>query len=248
MSLDRIDKIITSQGTLSRTEAKRLIRSNLVKVNGQTVTRPEEKFDTDEIDVEIDGVSINYKKNIYIMLNKPQGVVSASRDKKAKTVVDLVPNKFFRKGLFPAGRLDSDTTGFVLITDDGDFAHEILSPKKHIEKTYEVLLERAVTQSDIEQFERGIELSDGTQCLSAKVDLISLEPSKVVVKICEGKYHQIKRMFAATGNKVLELKRVAMGSLPLDANLLPGECRLITKDELLLIKNKRINLWIVYKK
>ena len=243
MSLERIDKLITSQGTLSRTEAKKLIKANLVRANGQAVKRPEEKFDTTNVQIEIDGRLLEYKKYIYIMLNKPKGVVSASRDNKTKTVVDLVPDNLLRNGLFPAGRLDADTTGFVLITDDGEFAHDILSPKNHIEKTYKATLAHEVTGSDIKMFEQGIELSDGTKCMSAKVEIFKTQPEPVVIiKICEGKYHQIKRMFAATGNKVVELKRIAMGNLPLDTSLEPGECREISKEELNLIKYLDKNL------
>ena len=164
------------------------------------------------------------------MMNKPKGVISASEDKSVPTVVDLVPDELKRSGLFPAGRLDSDTTGFVLITDDGDFAHRILSPKKHVEKTYHALLERPLSESDIKSFADGIELKDGTLCLESK--LRSLGGSMAEVIIHEGKYHQVKRMFAAVGNKVLELRRVKIGGLSLDESLKEGECREITSDEL----------------
>lgn len=238
MSVERIDKLIASQSTLSRAEVKKLVKSNLVRVNGQAVKRSEEKFETSNIKIEINGNTLDFKQNIYIMLNKPKGVVSATRDPKAKTVVDLVPQKLFRNGLFPAGRLDSDTTGFVIITDDGDFAHRILSPKNHIKKTYEAILAQPLLESDIKRLEQGIELADGTKCMSAQVEVIETSPNTIArIKICEGKYHQIKRMFAAVGNNVMELRRTAMGNMKLDHLLLPGECRELTIEELKLIEN-----------
>ncbi len=233
MSIERIDKIIASQGTLSRNEVKKLIKANLVRVNGQAIVKAEEKFDTSNIKIEIDGVPLFFKKNSYIMLNKPKGVVSASRDPKVKTVVDLVPKELYRKGLFPAGRLDVDTTGFVLITDDGDFAHRILSPKNHIQKTYRAMLVNPISDFDIKMLEQGIELADGTKCMGAEIEVIKESPNIIVeIKICEGKYHQIKRMFAAIGNRVIELDRVAMGGVKLDSALLRGECRELTNEEL----------------
>lgn len=238
MSVERIDKIIASQGTLSRTEVKKLIRASLVRVNGQAVKKAEDKFETSDIIIEIDGVLQTYKKNIYIMLNKPNGVVSASRDPKAKTVVDLVPKQMQRKGLFPAGRLDADTTGFVLITDDGDFAHRVLSPKNRVEKTYKATLANPLSSVDIKRIEEGIELADGTRCLGAKISVVETSPKTIAqIKICEGKYHQVKRMFAAVGNNVEELERTAIGNVALDPKLLLGECRELTKDELKSIEN-----------
>ena len=173
------------------------------------------------------------------MLNKPQGVVSASDSDKDETVVDLVPDELYRKGLFPAGRLDKDTTGFVLITDDGDFAHRILSPKNHIFKTYIAGLQHELSDDDIKSLENGIILGDGTVLKEAKVEVIKGEDKPFVrIMICEGKYHQVKRMFAATGNKVISLHRSKMGQLQLDDNLKPGECREITPEELILVTEK----------
>ncbi|MEG0978964.1 MAG: pseudouridine synthase [Oscillospiraceae bacterium] len=243
MSQERLDKLITSQGTLSRLEAKKLIKSNLVRVNGAIIKKPEEKFDAEKVKIEINGKLIEFRRYVYIMLNKPKGIVSASRGKNQETVIDLVPDKLFRDGLFPAGRLDSDTTGFVLITDDGDFAHQILSPKSHVKKTYVATLAEPISEEKVEMLESGIKLADGTECMSAEIEMIDTETQRVVqIKICEGKYHQIKRMFAAVGNKVTELKRVAMGDLQLDTNLELGKCREITKEELKLVRNFTKNL------
>ncbi len=236
---ERLDKIIASQGKLSRSDVKKMIKSGRVTVDGAVPKNADLKVDPEAAEIKIDGKVLSYKKHIYIMLNKPQGVISASNDKTQKTVVDLVPLELFREGLFPAGRLDGDTRGFVLITDDGDFAHKILSPKNHIMKTYHAVLAHELTEADIEKFKSGIELSDGTLCLEAEVKMLEnrSEPT-AEVKICEGKYHQVKRMFAALGNKVLDLRRVQMGNLPLDETLKEGQCREITKDELKKIKER----------
>lgn len=236
MIMERIDKLISSQGKYTRSEVKKLIREGRVTIDGKTVTRPETKADADSQVIAVDGETLGYKKHLYIMLNKPKGVISASRDGKETTVVDLVPVALQRNGLFPAGRLDGDTTGFVLITDDGDFAHRILSPKNHIQKTYHAELAEEITEETIAAFRNGVELSDGTLCLEA--ELRSLGGRQAEIKICEGKYHQVKRMFAALGNKVLALKRTAMGNLPLDESLAPGECRELTREELAQIEGK----------
>lgn len=236
--MDRIDKIIASQGQYSRSEVKKLVKSGRVTLDGKTLRSSDEKADPNVNVIAIDGKALGYKKHLYIMLNKPQGVVSATDDRDHTTVIDLVPKELRRDGLFPAGRLDADTVGFVLITDDGDFAHEILSPKNHIMKTYHATLQRDLTQEDIDAFKNGIELKDGTLCLEAEVMPIDSDVPMAQVKICEGKYHQVKRMFAALGNKVLYLKRVKMGGLSLDENLEEGQCREITDEELKLIKQK----------
>ena len=236
--MDRIDKIIASQGQYSRSEVKKLIKAGRVTVDGKIPKNGDVKADPNVSVIAIDGKAMGYKKHIYIMLNKPQGVVSATDDRDHKTVIDLVPKELKREGLFPAGRLDADTVGFVLITDDGDFAHKILSPKNHIMKTYHALLQRELTREDIEAFRNGIELRDGTLCLEAEVSPIEGDEPMAQIKICEGKYHQVKRMFAALGNKVLYLKRVKMGGLCLDENLEEGKCREITPQELELIQAK----------
>lgn len=230
--MERLDKILASQGASSRKDVKEIIKSGRVAVNGKTVRDSSVKIsDTDC--VSLDGKILTLKKHIYLMLNKPEGIVSASDSKTEKTVVDLVPDEFFRSGLFPAGRLDKDTVGFVLITDDGDFAHRILSPKNHIIKTYEARLAKTLTEEQRQLIQKGIVLSDGTTCLESRIKILENgDASLVAIQICEGKYHQIKRMFAAAGNKVVSLKRTKMGDLELDASLLPGECREITSEEL----------------
>lgn len=229
----RIDKVLSQILGISRTDAKKLLKKQSLKVNGTRVTDADFKVDTDKDEIVLNGEKLNFKRFIYIMMNKPKGVISASNDPKVKTVVDLVPEALSRPGLFPAGRLDSDTTGFVLITDDGNFAHKILSPKNHVEKTYTAELERNITEDDIDRFLSGIELKDGTLCLEAKLRKIGEREAEIIIH--EGKYHQVKRMFATVGNRVLELKRVKIGNLELDKTLKSGECREITDEELRLI-------------
>lgn len=236
--MERLDKILASQGTLSRRDVKDLIKKGLVTVNGKVVKDSSQKIDENSDVVTVNGDEVILKKHIYIMMNKPQGVISASDGKDEKTVVDLVPDALFRKGLFPAGRLDKDTTGFVLITDDGDFAHKILSPKNHIFKTYIAGLEHDLTDNDVKMLENGITLGDGTVLKEAKVEIIQTGDTPFVkIMICEGKYHQVKRMFAAAGNKVVSLHRSKMGNLELDSTLKPGECREITPEELVLVQS-----------
>lgn len=230
--LQRLDKLIASQGRFSRREVQELIKNGAVKVNGITVRDRGAKSDDEKDIICVNGEQLNFQRFVYIMLNKPKGVVSATNDKNEKTVIDLVPKEFKGRNLFPAGRLDITTTGFVLVTDDGDFAHRILSPKNHIEKTYEARLAESVTEGQLEAVRNGIGLKDGTKCLPAKVTvLVDGEKPLVEIKICEGKYHQIKRMFAAAGNGVIELKRTQMGRLTLDPSLKEGECRLLDAHE-----------------
>lgn len=230
--MERLDKYLSLALGISRSDAKKMLKKQNVTLNSIRATDSDAKVNLECDTVKIDGKPVSYKKNIYIMVNKPKGVISASDDKKAKTVVDLVPEPLRRNGLFPAGRLDADTTGFVLVTDDGDFAHRILSPKNHVEKTYIAILEKTLDSDDIQRFSEGIELKDGTVCLEGKVRMICDCPPTAEVIIHEGKYHQVKRMFAALGNRVIELKRVKIGKLHLDESLKEGECREITENEL----------------
>ena len=235
----RLDKAIAMQGSLSRSEVKTLIRKGAVTVNGQVVKNADFGVDFDNDTVAVQGKELSLSMHIYLMLNKPKGVVSASEDKKLPTVVDLVPKELWRKGLFPAGRLDKDTTGFVLITDDGEFAHDILSPKKHISKTYHALVNGTITDEMVEGFAKGVTIGEDFT-LPASLKKISSEEQGDwgEVILTEGMYHQIKRMFGAYGLKVLELKRVQMGKLPLDPNLEEGKCRELTAEELRLVSTR----------
>ena len=226
---ERLDKFISSQTALSRKEAQKAIRDKRVTVNGTSVRAVDAKVDTDADSVTLDGKPLTYQKNVYYMMNKPAGVVSATEDRTERTVLELLPPDLRRDGLFPAGRLDKDTTGLLIITDDGDYAHRMLSPKKHVIKRYIATLDRAPDESVPERFRQGIVLGDGTVCKSGQAEPLGGE--KIAVEISEGKYHQVKRMFAALGYKVTALKRVRIGSLCLDTGLLVGEVRELSPDE-----------------
>lgn len=238
MALDRLDKLLSVGLGISRKDASLMIRKGCVQVNGAVVQNGAEKFSAEQDCITADGTPVFVKKHLYIMLHKPQGVVSASEGRGEATVVDILPPDLKRRGLFPAGRLDKDTTGFVLITDDGNFAHSILAPKKHVEKTYEARLQSPLTEAAVQTLEGGMELRDGTVFRPARLQILENTDTPLVqIVICEGKYHQIKRMFKAVGNGVAALHRTKIGNLELDPVLLPGECREITKEELLKIKN-----------
>lgn len=232
MKLERIDKIIASQGLASRSEVKAMVKKGQVECNGNVVTDSGLKVSYDDV-ILVNGQKLFQREFTYIMLNKPQGVVSASDDKRHKTVVDIIPDELKRKNLFPAGRLDKDTTGFCLITDDGDFAHSILSPSRHVTKTYIAELSCPIDYEKAKQgFSEGVVLGDGTVLLSAVLEQIESGDKpvyKVIIK--EGKYHQVKRMFQRYGAEVTMLNRVAIGGLRLDSTLLPGESRLISEEE-----------------
>lgn len=242
--MERLDKFLCSQGTCTRSEAGRLIRTGRVTVDGKVCRSPADKIDPAAVTVTVDGKAISYAAHVYWMLNKPAGILCVSRDPKAPTVVDLLPPEQRRRGLFPAGRLDKDTHGLVLLTDDGELAHAMLSPRRHVPKTYRAVLDKPLTEEAAEAFRAGPALEDGTQCLPAQVEVLEEGDRPLVeVVIYEGKFHQIKRMFAAVGCHVEWLKRVAMGDLLLDESLPEGAARPLTEEEKMSIftkKNPRI--------
>lgn len=213
-----------------------MLKKGRVSVNGTVIKTADTKCADSDI-VTVDGEQIAYSKFVYIMMNKPQGVISASDGKGEKTVVDLLPDSMKRRGLFPAGRLDKDTTGFVLITDDGDFAHSILSPSRHIDKTYVAHLDKPITLQLIDDFRGGMELN-GEKLLEAEVTPIDGDLTVCKVVLRQGLYHQVKRMFKKHGITVTALDRVKMGNLSLDSSLKPGESRYLTSEELDLICSK----------
>ena len=232
--MERLDKIISTRTGISRKDAKAAISSGKVTVSGNIIRSSDFKVsENDEIFLE--GKKISGNAHIYIVLNKPKGYVSATEVPEQKTVIELVPPELFRNGIFPAGRLDKDTTGLMIITDDGDFAHRILAPRKHVPKKYAVTIDLPVTEEMAKGFENGIELSDGI-CKSAK--LFKTGEYTCEVTLSEGRYHQIKRMFGCFGAKVTELHRLSMGGFSLPENLLPGECRELTENELSLIERR----------
>jgi len=235
--MERIDKIIGMQTEYSRKDIKKLILQKRVKLNGELVLKSDIKINPNIDIISIDGNTINIKEKVYLILNKPAGYISATEDRSQATVLDLIDEKYSHRELFPAGRLDKDTTGLMIITDDGMFAHNILAPKKHIKKVYEVTLDIPVTEEMVKGFANGIKLNDGI-CKSAIMEITGEYTSKVT--LTEGRYHQIKRMFGCFGAKVINLHRITMGNLILPEDLKPGESRELTTLEMELLTKRDI--------
>lgn len=233
--MERIDKIIASQGQYSRKEVKALIAKGRIAVDGRVVSSSSEKADPMTMLLTVDGKPLEFKRNLYLVLNKPKGYVSATEDRDHPTVLELVPREYRGRNLFPAGRLDRDTTGLMIITDDGALAHNILSPKKHVPKLYHVELDIPVTEEMRLGFSEGVMLNDG---VSKAADLIKTGEKTAEVTLWEGRYHQIKRMFGCFGAEVVELKRLGMGRLTLPEDLAEGECREMSEEELALLQEK----------
>ena len=233
--LERIDKVIASQTNYSRSDIKKLITKRKIIVNNNIVLKSDFKIDPIKDDILIDGNKLLFKEYVYLVLNKPKGYVSATEDKKDKTVIELVPEQFRNRELFPAGRLDKDTTGLMIITDDGEFAHNILSPRKHISKQYEVEIDIPVTKQMAEGFEKGVNLNDG-ECKTAKLEITGKYTA--IVTLTEGRYHQIKRMFGCFGAKVVNLNRISMGKFKLPKDLKLGDCRELKNEEKNLIEKR----------
>ena len=228
----RLDKFLADCGLGSRKDIKKMISKGLVTVNGTVCIAAQTAVDEGD-EVYCGGKKINYEKFIYLMMNKPQGYISATEDKHKKTVLDILGEEYKYFTLFPAGRLDIDTEGFLLLTNDGNFAHNILSPKKHVDKTYFAEINGEITSEHIKMFENGITLEDGYKTLPSTLKILkSGEKSQIEITVCEGKFHQIKRMFEAIGTRVVYLKRIAMGNLFLDENLKKGEVKKLTKEEI----------------
>lgn len=225
--MERLDKHLVSRGAGSRRETQRLIKSGAVTVDGAVCKEPGLKIDPETAEVTVKGQAVG-GRFVYIMMNKPAGVVSATVDKREKTVIDVLPPELRRKGLFPAGRLDKNTEGLLIITNDGDFAHRMLSPKNHVEKRYEAQLDGEITDEMIQRFKEGVVLPDGTKCLPAGLERSEKDKNTAIAAVCEGKFHQVKRMFAVCGVKVVHLKRISVGNLYLDGNLPIGGCKSLT--------------------
>lgn len=233
----RIDKYLANMGVGSRSEIKRYIKNKRVMVNGIYITDNGLIINLDD-DIRFDEEKISYRKFVYIMMNKPQGVISATEDKYQNTVLDLLDPSYLHFDLFPAGRLDKDTEGFLLLTNDGKLAHNMLSPKKHVEKKYYVEVIGHLINEDIDAFLGNIIIDDGYECMPAKLEILdSNDISKAYVTIKEGKFHQIKRMFEAIGKEVTYLKRLTMGPLKLDENLELGEYRELTEQEMQMLND-----------
>lgn len=231
--MERLDKILANTGRWSRKEVAALVKAGRVKVNGVVAVSREEKHELTAC-FEVDGEVVSGEKLVYLMMNKPAGLVSATEDPREPTVVSLLPEHLQRVGLFPAGRLDKDTVGLLLLTNDGTLAHELLSPRHHVDKVYLVRVEGVLTEEDCRAFETGLVLGDGLHCLPAGLELLG--PSEALVTLREGKYHQIKRMLSARGKPVRYLKRLTFGSLRLDEALGEGEWRMLTEEELAALR------------
>lgn len=228
----RLDKYLADMGVGTRSEVKNFIRRGMVTVDGAAASRPEQKIQPERQKVMVNGSQVCYVEFEYYMLNKPAGVVSAVTDTREKTVLDLLTGKK-RKDLFPVGRLDKDTEGLLLITNDGELSHRLLSPSKHVDKTYFARIQGRATADDIRAFSEGIDIGDEKPVLPAVLKILKTgDTSEVEVTIQEGRFHQVKRMFEAVGKKVIYLKRLSMGSVVLDETLPPGGYRELTKEEL----------------
>jgi 16S rRNA pseudouridine516 synthase len=238
----RVDKILAHMGYGSRSEIKRLVKQGAVEVGGKPVKDSGQQVDPDLETIMVDGERVEFREFVYLMLNKPPGVISATEDSRDRTVVDLLADEYIPFEPFPVGRLDKDTEGLLLLTNDGKLAHNLLSPRKHVPKTYFAEVEGKVDGTDAAAFEKGVELDDGYVTMPAKLVILKEgDPaegrvSKIELTIMEGKFHQVKRMFQAVGKKVVYLKRIAMGPLLLDEHLSVGQYRELTEDELELLK------------
>ncbi len=231
----RLDKFLSEMGVGTRSELKKAIRAGAVQIDGRTALRPEEKVEPEQQEIIYQGKQISYVKYEYYMLNKPADVISATEDAAARTVLDVIATKK-RKDLFPVGRLDKDTEGLLLITNDGELAHRLLSPKKHVDKVYFARIAGRVTEEDREAFAIGVDIGDEKLTLPAELRILcSDEVSEIELTIREGRFHQVKRMFEAVGKEVIYLKRLSMGQLVLDDSLNVGAYRELTKEELKLL-------------
>ena len=236
--MERLDKVLSNLGYGSRKEIKQAIRKGLIEVNGELVKDNGMQVDPETDKIIVNGEEIFYRKFIYLMMNKPDGVVSATVDNRDETVIDLleVEHQVFEP--FPVGRLDKDTVGLLLLTNDGELNHRLISPKWKVDKIYYAKIDKKVTDSDVKKFKNGITLDDGYVCKEAKLEILEAteEGSEVMITIQEGKYHQVKRMFEAVGKSVVYLKRVEFGTLKLDEDLEEGEYRELTEEEINILK------------
>ena len=231
----RLDKFLVENGLGSRSQVKDVLKKGLVLVNGRAEKSPKTQINETADEVVVSGQKLTYEKFVYYLLNKPKGYISATEDERHKTVLDLLDETARQKEVFPVGRLDIDTHGLLLLTNNGKLAHAMLSPKKHVEKIYRAKVAGLMNQSDVERFARGIELKDFT-CHPAQLKIVELDEEKeislVEITLAEGKFHQVKRMVAACGKEVTDLQRLSMGPLQLDPELALGEWRRLTADEL----------------
>jgi len=225
----RLDKFLSDTGTASRREAKDMLKAGRVKVDGTVVRTGDTKICPDTAVVTVDGSEVRFAKNHYYMLHKPLGVITATEDKEQKTVLDILPPELKKLNLFPVGRLDKDTSGLLILTDDGDYTHRVISPKKQVPKVYLAEVDAPLEAEDIRRFRDGITLADGTVCLPGELEILEAQKCRVIIH--EGKYHQVRRMLAACGKRVVKLHRESIGALVLDEKLPHGQVRELTKAE-----------------
>ena len=241
----RLDKFLVENGLGSRSQVKEVLKKGLVLVNGRAEKSPKTQINETEDEVVVSGQKLTYEKFVYYLLNKPKGYISATEDERHKTVLNLLDETARQKEVFPVGRLDIDTHGLLLLTNNGKLAHAMLSPKKHVEKIYRAQVVGLMNQSDVERFARGIELKDFT-CQPAQLKIVELDEEKetslVEITLAEGKFHQVKRMVAACGKEVTDLQRLSMGPLQLDPELALGEWRRLTEEELKSLERFQLEL------
>ena len=237
-NMDRIDKILSNLGFGTRKEIKAIVKSGEIKIDGTVIKDSSVKIDPDKSTIEVGGNVVEYKKNIYLLMNKPQGVVSATFDNYDETVIDILEPEYQAFKPFPVGRLDKDTEGLLLITNDGELNHRMISPKNHVDKVYYAEIDKYLDEEDVNKFKNGIQLKDGYKCLPGKLHIIESneDGARVEVTIQEGKFHQVKRMFNALGKNVVYLKRIKFGPIELDEDLNLGQYRELSKNEIENIK------------
>ena len=234
--MERLDKVISNYTEYSRSDVKKLLRNKKVKVNGEVIRDYDFKVDKEKDEILVDEVKLEVIDNIYIALNKPEGYISATEDRDCETVLDLIKENVIRSKIFPIGRLDKDTTGLIILTSDGVFSHDIVSPKKHVDKIYDATLDIPVTEEMVKDFEKGVMLGD-EKCLPAKLEILSSNVGRVTLR--EGKYHQIKRMFEKYGAKVVKLNRIQIGNYILPEDLKLGEYKFLNEDDILKLKGEK---------
>ena len=235
----RVDKLLSNVGVASRAELKKYCKQGLISVNGKVINNPGVQVDSESDDIRFNGEKIVYREFVYIMLNKPDGYISATFDKYDPIVLDLIDQSYLVFEPFPVGRLDKDTEGLLVLTNDGQLAHRVLSPKKHVPKTYYAKIQGKVIEEDILAFEKGVILDDGYETMPSQLKILkSDDMSEIELTIHEGKFHQVKRMFESVGKKVVYLKRLSMGKLKLDESLKLGEYRELTEEEVKLIEER----------
>ena len=235
----RVDKLLSNVGVASRAELMKYCKQGLISVNGKVINNPGVQVDSESDDIRFNGEKIVYREFVYIMLNKPDGYISATFDKYDPIVLDLIDQSYLVFEPFPVGRLDKDTEGLLVLTNDGQLAHRVLSPKKHVPKTYYAKIQGKVTEEDILAFEKGVILDDGYETMPSQLKILkSDDMSEIELTIHEGKFHQVKRMFESVGKKVVYLKRLSMGKLKLDESLGLGEYRELTEEEVKLIEER----------